>query len=187
MKRSSQARHKAGAALISKHAVRGGRGRRGPRAGAVPVFLVEDNRLLRDGLATILGAQGLDVVATARDGAAALRQVKRLKPRVVLLDAALGDRDSLRLVAAMHESSPATRVIVMQLLPAQEDIVAFVRAGVSGFITKDASVSEFAATIRAVAAGGNVLPPRLAATLFSHVALAVTPGMPARKRKSRPR
>ena len=137
---------------------------------AVPVFLIEDNRLLRDGLTAMLGAQGLEVVATARSGAEALRQVARRKPQVVLLDSALGDRDSLRLVEAVRKASPATKVIVMHLLPAQEDVVAFVRAGVSGFIMKDASVTEFVATIRAVADGESVLPPLMTRTLFSHVA-----------------
>src|SRR5512143_2398477 len=130
------------AALISRPAVaRPGKAGAGPVPTAVPVFLVEDNRLLRDGLTAMLGAQGLEVVATARSGAEALRQVARRKPQVVLLDSALGDRDSLRLVEAVRKASPATRVIVMHLLPAHEDVVAFVRAGVSGFIMKDASVT----------------------------------------------
>jgi len=140
------------------------------RAAAVPVFLIEDNRLLRDGLATLLGAQGLEVIATARSGREALRQVTRLMPQLVLLDSALGDRDGVRLVEAVKKASPATRVIVMHLLPAQEDVAAFVKAGASGFIMKDASVAEFARTIRLVADGASVLPPVMARSLFSHVA-----------------
>ena len=159
------------AALISKSAVaRATKARANPWATSVPVFLIEDNRLLRDGLTAMLGAQGLEVVATARSGGEALRQVARLKPQLVLLDSALGDRDSLRLVEAVRKRSPATRVIVMHLLPAHEDVVAFVRAGVSGFIMKDASIADFVATIRAVADGASVLPPLMTRTLFSHVA-----------------
>jgi DNA-binding NarL/FixJ family response regulator len=141
------------------------------------VFLIEDNRLLRDGLTAMLGAQGLKVIATARSGGGALRQVARLKPQLVLLDSALADRDSLRLVEAVKKVSPAIKVIVMHLLPAHEDVVAFVRAGVSGFIMKDASVAEFVGTIRSVADGASVLPPLMTGTLFSHVAAqAVTRG-----------
>ncbi len=159
------------AALISKSAVPSVMNwAAGTRANAVPVFLIEDNRLLRDGLTAMLGAQGLKVIATARSGGEALRQVARLKPQLVLLDSALGDRDSLRLVEAVKKVSPETKVIVMHLLPAHEDVVAFVRAGVSGFIMKDASVAEFVATIRAVADGSSVLPPLMTGTLFSHVA-----------------
>lgn len=159
------------AALISQAAVPSARkSAAGTKANSVPVFLIEDNRLLRDGLSTMLGAQGLTVIATARSGGEALRQVARLKPQLVLLDSALGDRDSLRLVQAVKKVSPAIKVIVMHLLPAHEDVVAFVRAGVAGFIMKDASIAEFVGTIRSVADGASVLPPLMARTLFSHVA-----------------
>lgn len=159
------------AALISRSALPGaGNAAGGTRANPLPVILIEDNRLLRDGLTLMLDAQGLKVIATARSGGAALRHVARLKPQLVLLDSALGDGDSLQLVAAVKKASPATKVIVMHLLPAHEDVVAYVRAGVSGFIMKDASVAEFVATIRSVADGTSVLPPLMTRTLFSYVA-----------------
>jgi DNA-binding NarL/FixJ family response regulator len=159
------------AALISRAARPRARNRAaGPGVNTIPVFLIEDNRVLRDGLTAMLGAQGLNIIATARNGGEALEQVTRLKPQLVLLDSAIGDRDSLRLVEAVKKVSPAIKVIVMHLLPAQEDVVAFVRAGVSGFIMKDASVAEFVATIRSVADGASVLPPLVTNTLFSHVA-----------------
>ena len=136
----------------------------------VPVILIEDNRLLLEGLSAVLNAQGLKVVATAASGADALRQVARLRPHLVLLDATLGDRNSLGIVRAMKKVFPDMKVIVMHLLPAQEDVVEFVRAGVSGFIMKDAGFADFVATIRTVADGGSVLPPVVTGTLFSHVA-----------------
>jgi DNA-binding NarL/FixJ family response regulator len=157
------------ATLITRATAPGAKGRLG-KANAVPVFLIEDNRLLRDGLTAMLGAQGLKVIATARSGGEALRQVSRLKPHLVLLDSALGDRDSLRLVETVKKVSPDIKVIVMHLLPTHEDVVAYVRAGVSGFIMKDASVAEFVATIRSVADGASVLPRLMTGTLFSHVA-----------------
>jgi DNA-binding NarL/FixJ family response regulator len=159
------------AALLANSAVPGARrSSAGARAKSIPVILIEDNRLLRDGLTALLDAQGLKVIATARSGGEALRQVTRLKPQLVLLDSALGDRDSLRLVQAVREASPKSKVIVMHLLAAHEDVVAYVRAGVSGFIMKDASVAEFVATLRSVADGASVLPPLMTRTLFSYVA-----------------
>jgi DNA-binding NarL/FixJ family response regulator len=137
---------------------------------AHPVILIEDNRLLLEGLSAMLSAQGLKVVATARTGAEALRHVARHRPHLVLLDATLGDRDSLTLVTSVKKVFPDIKVIVMHLLPSQEDVIAFVRAGVSGFIMKDASLADFVSTIRAVADGDNVLPPVITGTLFSHVA-----------------
>ena len=137
---------------------------------SVPVFLIEDNRLLRDGLSAMLSAQGLSVVATARSGEEALREVARVKPQVVLLDSALGDRDSARFVQEVRHAFPDVKVIVMGLLPAHEDFVEFVKAGVAGFILKDATIEVFVATILAVADGVSVLPSMMTSTLFSHVA-----------------
>jgi DNA-binding NarL/FixJ family response regulator len=142
----------------------------GSRATAVPVILIEDNHLRRDGLSAVLGAQGLTVIASARSGRETLRQVTHLKPQVVLLDSALGERAGLRVVEELKKVSPAVKVIVMHLPPARGDVAAYVRAGVSGFVLKDASVAEFVATIRSVADGRSVLPPLLTRSLFAYVA-----------------
>ncbi len=88
----------------------------------------------------------------------------------MLLDSALGEDDSLRLLEAVKQMSPDIRVIVMDLLPAPQDIVEFVEAGCSGFILKDATLEDFVSTIRSVAQGVPVLPPSLMSTIFSHVA-----------------
>ena len=141
-----------------------------PMARSVAVFLIDDNRLLRDGLSAMLSAKGLSVVATARSGEEALREVARVKPQLVLLDSALGDRDSARFVKEVKEAFPDVKVIVMGLLPAHEDFVEFVKAGVAGFILKDATIEVFLATILAVADGVSVLPSMMTSTLFSHVA-----------------
>jgi DNA-binding NarL/FixJ family response regulator len=137
---------------------------------AVPVFLIEDNRLLRDGLSALLSAQGLSVVATARSGQEAMREVARVKPQLILLDSALGDRDGARFVQEVRQTFPEIKVIVMGLLPAHDDFVEFIKAGVAGFILKDATIEVFVETIMSVADGVNVLPSLLTSTLFTHVA-----------------
>jgi DNA-binding NarL/FixJ family response regulator len=74
---------------------------------------------------------------------------------------------------------PASKVIVMDLLPVHEDIVEFVNAGVSGFIMKDATLDDLVNTIRSVAKGAHVLPPQMTGTLFSQIARdAVARGRP---------
>ena len=137
----------------------------------ISLLLIEDNRLLREGIAAMLNEQpDLAVVATAPGGDAVLPLVRDAKPQLVLLDSALGEHDSLRLLEAVKEASPEIRVIVMDLLPAPQDIVEFVAAGCSGFILKDATLEDFVSTIRSVAQGVPVLPPLLTGTIFSHVA-----------------
>jgi DNA-binding NarL/FixJ family response regulator len=144
--------------------------RGGRKADVVRVFLIADSRQLRGGFAELLAARGLQVVAAAQTGADALRKVTRLKPQVVLLDSALSEREALLLVAAVRQAVPAIKVIMMHLLPAHQDVVEFVRAGVSGFVMKDAAIADVVATIRAVVDGASVLPPRMTKSLFLHVA-----------------
>ena len=133
------------------------------------VLVIEDNRLVRDGLADLLNAQpDFTVVGAVESANTAL--LKETKPDVALVDATLGNGDSLRLVASIKKTTPATRVIVMDLLPVREDVIEFIRAGASGFLVKDATVDECVKTIRSVAQGTDVVPPVLAGTLLSHIA-----------------
>jgi DNA-binding NarL/FixJ family response regulator len=134
------------------------------------VLVIEDNRLVRDGLAALLDAQpDFKVVAAAEGASAGLLQVRNTKPHVVLVDASLGNQDSRRFVESVKKEAPESKVIVMDLLPAQEDVIAFIKAGAKGFIVKDATVDDFVRTIRSVAAGANVVPPALTRTLLSHI------------------
>ena len=137
----------------------------------VSVVLIEDNRLLRDAIAQLLRAQpDIDVVATAATGETALQEPSARQAQVVLLDLGLKDEDSWRLIRQLKQAIPDVRVIAMDLLPVQEDVVELVKAGVSGFILKDATPADFVATIRTVAGGANVLPPPLTGSLFSQIA-----------------
>jgi DNA-binding NarL/FixJ family response regulator len=146
----------------------------------IPVLVVEDNRLVRDGIAAMLAEQpDLTVVAAVDRADAALRRAREMKPQVVLVDAGLGDHDSHRLVADVKDVAPEARIIVMDLLPEPEDILDFVQAGASGFIAKNATIEDFVGTVRSVAGGTSVLPTDLTETLFSHIAkLGVGRGKP---------
>ncbi len=135
------------------------------------VLVIEDNRLVRDGLAAVLDAQpDFKVVAAAEGAHAGLVQVSETKPHVVLVDAALGNGDGHKLVETVKKTAPESRVVVMDLLPAQQDVIEFIKAGANGFIVKDATVDDFVRTIRSVADGADVVPPSLTATLLSHIA-----------------
>jgi DNA-binding NarL/FixJ family response regulator len=137
----------------------------------ISVVVIEDNRLLREGLAALLDAQtDFQVVGSAEDADAGLLRVREAKPDVVLVDAFMGSHDCHQLVESLRQAAPATRVVVMDLLPVQEDFGAFIKAGASGFILKDATVADFVATIRSVAAGVDVVPRALTGTLLSLVA-----------------
>lgn len=146
-----------------------------PEGKPISLVLIDDNRLLREGLAAMIHTQpGFKVLAASADVDEALKKVREAKPDVVLLDFGLEDHDSLSLTATVHGEVPVARVIVMGLLPLQEDVANYVQAGASGFIMKDASFEDFFATIRAVAGGAEVLPPALTNSLFSQIARNAT-------------
>ena len=136
----------------------------------IRILLVEDNRILREGIASTLNEQAdMKVVASSGGNESPLQQVRRHRPHVVLLDLGLRNLNGMRVVAALTKGFPAVKVIGMGLIPSQIDIVELVEAGASGFLLKDATIEDFAGTIRSVAGGTKVLPPPLAGTLFSHV------------------
>ena len=137
----------------------------------ISLVLIDDNRLMREGLAALIHNQpGFKVLAASADVEEALRKVRAAKPDVVLLDFGLEDHDSLNLTATVHAEVPSARIIVMGLLTSQADVADYVRSGASGFIMKEASFEDLFATIRAVAAGGEVLPMALTNSLFAQIA-----------------
>ena len=134
----------------------------------IRVAIIDDNRLVREALTAMLNRLP-DVRVVASDVA-----------QVLLLDVGLRDQDSLRVAATLRQENPDAKIVVMDLLPVNEEIMEFVNVGVSGFVLKDATFDEFIATIRTVAAGQKVLPPRMTESLFSQIAKEVDGQEPAR-------
>lgn len=135
----------------------------------IPVALIEDNRLMREGIAALLDQTGhCRIVASAPIADTAL--LRAANPAVVLLDLGLSNGDSLRVAETVRKEFPDAKVVVMDLLPVHEDLVEFVNVGVSGFIMKDATLDDLVHTIRVVADGGHMLPPQMTSTLFSQIA-----------------
>ena len=137
----------------------------------IRILLIEDNRLLREGIAAMLnGKSDLRVVARVED-CSAVSQLKNMNPPpdVILLDHGLEVENSLRLMIMLREQMPAARIIAINISREQIDIVGFVKAGCSGFILKNASSNDYVGTIRAVAAGSKVLPQALTNSLFTQI------------------
>jgi two-component system, NarL family, response regulator DegU len=136
----------------------------------IRLILIEDNRLLREGINAMLKKEpDINVVATFGDSDFGPDKISELKPNIVLLDLGLANHNSLAFVKSLKDENHDVKVIVMDLVPIQEDIMQFVEAGVSGFILKDATIAEFTKTIRAVAGGEKVLPSTLTGSLFSQI------------------
>ncbi|MHB1863669.1 MAG: LuxR C-terminal-related transcriptional regulator [Gemmatimonadaceae bacterium] len=137
----------------------------------ITVALIEDNRLLREGMTVMLDALP-DVRVVLAAPSVRAEHLRHANPRVVLIDVGLQDRSSLRMARTVKRALAESAVVVMDLLPTQQDVAQFVNAGVAGFILKDATFEDLVATIRSVSTGGRVLPPPMTGTLFSQIAEA---------------
>jgi DNA-binding NarL/FixJ family response regulator len=134
----------------------------------IRVAVIDDNRLVREGLAAMLNRLPNMRAAAHTDTTAAIDG--GMQPHVLLLDFGLGGEETSRLAKALVDQAPDMKIIVMDLIPVAEEILELVNAGVSGFVMKEASFDEFVATIYAVAGGDKVLPPRMTESLFAQIA-----------------
>ncbi len=137
----------------------------------IQILLIEDNDFLREGITAMLtDRSNFKVVARAKDDDA-LDQLKKLKspPNIVLLDLGLEKVNSLKLMALLRKELPHVKIIAMDILPNQANILEFVNAGGSGFILKNAPWNDWIDTIKAVASGEKVLPPVLTQSLFTEI------------------
>ena len=135
----------------------------------IRVLLIEDNRLLREGITAMLNDQPDIKAVSATGNGDALEKARKFKPQVVLLDLGLRSQNSLRIAELIKKEYSKAEIVVMDLIPVQAEVVEFVKAGVAGFILKDATLDDFLHTIRSVAEGKKVLPPPLTGSLFSQI------------------
>ncbi len=136
------------------------------------ILLIEDNRLLRESIASILLTQPDIETITQPANGKNINQLKSLKkiPQIVLLDFCLPIRKSLSLLTTIKKEYPETKVIAFNVVADEVDIIGIVKAGASGFILRDASSDDFINTIRKVMQGENVLPMALTNSLFYQIA-----------------
>jgi DNA-binding NarL/FixJ family response regulator len=104
----------------------------------IAILIIEDNRLLRDGITMILKKQpDMHIVATVGNGENILVMLEKVKPHIILLDLGLRNQNSLQIVKLSKEHFPESKIVVIDLIPLQADVFEFFEVGVSGFILKD--------------------------------------------------
>ncbi len=137
----------------------------------IRVLIVADIRLYRDGLAHLLDREdGMSVVGTASDSERAVAQSQRSEPDIVLFDMAIpGSLTATRLIV---EGRP--RVIGLGVTEVEQDVLMCAEAGVSGYVPRDASVSDLVRAIWSAERGELLCSPRMAATLFRRAAKSTT-------------
>lgn len=127
----------------------------------IRVVLVDDHGLFRAGVRSELTGR-VEIVGEAADAAAAVEVVSRVKPDVVLLDVHMPGGGGASVVAAVHATDPDVQFLALSVSDAAEDVIAVIRAGARGYVTKAISTYELVAAIERVHAGDAVFSPRLA-------------------------
>lgn len=137
---------------------------------AVRVLIVDDQRIIRDGLSTLLGLlDGIEVVGTAVDGADAVRQAAALRPDVVLLDLNMPVMGGIEATSRLLEADASVRIVVLTTFADDASVFDALRAGARGFLTKDADAQQIQHAIRTVAAGEAQLDPSVQRRLLEEL------------------
>jgi DNA-binding NarL/FixJ family response regulator len=136
----------------------------------IKIVVIEDNRLLRDSITNIIKKEpDLKFIASCENIEKIEGKISELKPDVLIFDFCSSNKDSSTSLKSLKLQYPEVKLIVMDIIPIQEDILNFVESGISGFILKDATREIFLKTIRSVAQGEKVLPDILMGALFSQI------------------
>jgi DNA-binding NarL/FixJ family response regulator len=142
----------------------------------ITVVIADDQRMVRRGLAVILRSEpDIAVVAEAGDGREAVALVRRHRPAVALLDIRMPVMDGLQAAREVLALGPATRVLILTTFDADEYVYEALRAGVSGFLLKDAPADQLVTAVRSLAAGDALIDPVITRRLISRFALAARP------------
>jgi RNA polymerase sigma factor (sigma-70 family) len=125
------------------------------------VVIVDDHHLFRSGVRVELGAE-LDVVGDAGTVEDAVALIREQRPDVVLLDVHMPDGGGVEVIARLSDECQDMRFLALSVSDAAEDVIAVIRAGARGYVTKTISAAELAEAVRRVAGGDAVFSPRLA-------------------------
>ena len=143
------------------------------------VVLVDDHGLFRAGVRSELDGL-VDVVGDAATVAAAVALIRQTSPDVVLLDVHMPDGGGLEVLRRVAAESPATRFLALSVSDAAEDVIAVIRAGARGYVTKTISATDLADAVRRVHEGDAVFSPRLAGFVLDAFAGAAPAPQPDR-------
>lgn len=138
--------------------------------GPIRLLIVEDQRIVREGLRALFEDEPSVVIAgEAAGGEAAVELYARLRPDVVLMDLQMPGVDGAEATRRICAADPNARVLVLTTYSTDEFIFAALRAGARGYLLKDASADELIAAVRAIKAGQTQLSPEVAARLVAGV------------------
>ncbi|AIY17170.2 putative two-component system response regulator [Pimelobacter simplex] len=145
-------------------------------------MVVDDHPMWRDAVERDLAAAGFEVVAVAATGTEAVNRFNATRPQVVVLDLQIPEPSGVEVTAQVLASEPSSRVLILSASGEQDDVLAAVKAGATGYLVKSASRDELIDAVRRVAAGDSVFTPGLAALVLGEFRRMDQPAMPPGER-----
>ena len=149
-------------------------------ADPIRILLVDDQRLMREGLRILLELEpDLEIAGEAEDGQAGLAAYEQLKPDVVLMDVRMPGMDGVEATWRLRERWPDARIIILTTFDDDEYVFEGLRAGARGYLLKDVSGHDLAEAVRTVAAGGALIEPSVARKVVAEFARMARPARPS--------
>ncbi|MGQ0680583.1 MAG: response regulator [Actinomycetota bacterium] len=142
----------------------------------IRVFLVDDHHLFLSGVRSELG-EDFEIVGTAADTSSAIARIADARPDVVLLDVHMPGGGGRAVLEALHGRHPEIRFLALSVSDAAEDVIAVIRAGARGYVTKSIAPEELSGAIRRVHEGDAVFSPRLAGFVLDAFGNTVAEGV----------
>ncbi len=146
----------------------------------IRILLVDDQRLMRDGLRTLLELEAdFEIVGEAGDGQAGLDAFEQTRPDVVLMDIRMPQMNGVEATRRLMSREPDARVIILTTFDDDANVFEGLRAGARGYLLKDLSGAELAGAIRTVMNGGALIEPSVARKVFAEFARLAPAARPA--------
>jgi DNA-binding NarL/FixJ family response regulator len=137
----------------------------------INILLCDDHEIVRKGLRQLLQEQpGFFVMADVPSGEALLKELRKVKPDVVILDIALPGRSGLEVLKQLRLLYPEIKVLALSMYPEDQFAIRLIKAGASGYLHKDSAPAMLNEAIRTIAKGGKFVSPRMMSVLFHEVA-----------------
>jgi len=133
------------------------------------VLIVDDAELFREALKAAFAQEGFEVVGVAGDAMSGIDRAREHEPDLVMLDLLMPGMSGLEVVGSILKASPRSRVVLLTASESAEDLLAGVKAGVSGYLTKDTPLPRLASAMREVLDGGAAISPAMGGKLFSAI------------------
>ena len=134
------------------------------------LLLADDHRMFRQGLRELIERKtDFEVVGEARTGREVLEQIETLRPEIILLDIQMPELDGIAVARQLATSHPAIKIIMLTMYRQDQHLLDAIKAGVKGYLLKDADAEELLAVLQRVVQGESALDPALTAQVFAAV------------------